>query len=303
MCLLGGTSQTIVNLGDFMKTSQMQTTSNAAVEAAVKQGIDASPGIQSATAEVSMMIPGHITQQALRVWDAAYDAYHKKGGIADLKAELEKLSGGLGQDMLELGKTCLKHVGFKYPEAFALFHGVCSQIEKTARAKARKVEGKEPTLQQILPTWSPNKATVGAALKKEVDLFQTVKETDKKGQEVSVPVGIGKVRALIRTNRGSQAGGTGGDALPAVQVSGALKAALVVLHKEIAAIPVQNHDKVAELITKLVPSIVELRTWEQPKLSAEQVENLPPIHGAVAEPAETKAEKRERAKRGGRKAA
>lgn len=241
-----------------------ETTMHEAVKSEVSEQVTGKAGVIT-------MVPTHIRDRAITVWDHCYDAYFRKGGIHDLEQGLSKIKQSLGAEMLELGRMCYLHTGKDAAQALNLFLAACIVVEQKAKSEAKKVDGKEPTIQQILPNWTANKSVIAGALKRKVDLTMTLKNpvTDK-----METLNISQVRSLTRKTQGSQAG-QASNTQASASLTDPLKGALVALHKELAVLNAEQQNKAAELIVEFIPAIMTLRSWKLPTLTAEEQAALP----------------------------
>jgi hypothetical protein len=203
-----------------------------------------------------LIIPTKIATHLEKAFDSAYEAYYKKGGIADLKSKLEEAQtgdGSIGNMLLGIGRECLTHTGEDGKAAAALFKGACAQIEHKKREAYADQAGKKPTIQQLLPTWAPSKATVLASL----DRGLALNSKDDKGNHMYP--GIGAVRTAVRnTNPRQQGGGQqGANAFPAFK-SKKLLTVIEMTFKELIVLPEAAQDEAANLLMQWHTQIMEM---------------------------------------------
>lgn len=256
----------------------------------------------TSSSDVSVMVPKEISNTLERAFNVGIDLYFKKGGIADTRKELDRLStgpGSLGDEMLKAGRLCLSSSGNSFRHASALFIGACAQAEEKAKGIARDKGETNPRINDILPNWQANKSAIKSALAKEVNLSDIEKYPN-----------ITSVRAAVRPSRApggqtNQQGQQGHE----IKVSQRLAAVLKLLHDKLATLNEAAQDEAANLLMPAVTQVQALGsaaeaapasgTEAAPAQAAPTTEATP---AAEASPA-TKAAKREAQKRGGRRAA
>lgn len=220
-----------------------------------------------------VLIPDEISKATEKAFDNAYDAYYKKGGIADLKKALTEAQTGdtsIGAHLLKIGRMCLTHTGNENKSAAALFKGACAQIEHKKRDEYSDETGKKPTIQQLLPSWAPSKTTVLNALEKGLALL----DEDSKGN-MKYP-GIGAVRTQLQAMRSAaRAGGNSSNTeSPVAAVTGLfkserLKLSLEHLMKQLVTLSEQDQNQAAEILMQSSDVITQMRTDATPQEAKE----------------------------------
>lgn len=215
-------------------------------------------------AEPAGMVPGPLAAAAAALWEKGHNTYWREGGVSDLRGKLESLNTGddsLSQGFLLLGRQCIEFAGGDLKQASVYFSGACAQTEKAAKQGAVERKEKDTSIVKLLPTWSPNKATISKALDKSVNLCAK----DDKGN-LLYPT-ITPVRAAIRTQRKPQTEPT---AVPEFDYTAKLKAALHAFTKEAAACNIAGQDALADSLIDLIPVIQnKFREYKPDAVNAE----------------------------------
>jgi hypothetical protein len=220
------------------------------------------------------MVPHELAEGARTAWTQAYDAYYRKGGINDLKAQLETLNKGeasVGNLLLRVGKACLLHAGNDPKAAIPLFKGACMIAETEAKQEHAGTDGKAETIQKILPTWAPAKSVVLQGLQKGLAL----NDADSNGNEKypHITAVRTQVSNMNRSNRGQ--GGNGGsestvDTVLKAFSSDRLRIALTEMFKNLVALEEPQQDEAAEVIMQSIAGIAALRPETEEKRAAAQ---------------------------------
>lgn len=221
------------------------------------------------------MVPHELAQGARAAWSSAYDAYYRKGGINDLKQQLETLNKGdtsVGNLLLKVGKACLSYAGNDTKAAIPLFKGACMITETEAKQEHSDKEGKAETIQKILPTWAPAKSVVLQGLMKGLALNDEDSNGNQKYPHITAV--RSQVSNMNRATRDGGKGGQGGqsmldDVLKAFK-SDRLRISLVEMFKNLVPLDETAQDEAAEVIIQTVSALAELRPDTAEKKAAAQ---------------------------------
>lgn len=210
------------------------------------------------------LVPVHLVEAARDAWKQAHDTYYRKGGIADLKAELETLNKGdtsVGNLLLKVAKACMIHAGNDTKKALPLFKGACMVTETEARqASAEENGGKQETVQKLLPTWAPAKSIVVQGFQKGLALM----DEDTNGNEryptiTAVREQVARMRKAEKDGQGNGQGNSAESGVLNLFKSDRLKTALAGMFKQLIVLDEQSQDAASDIVMQTIDLLKDIR--------------------------------------------